>query len=89
MKYLSTLLRVGIIVTLSFVPLKVQAETVVVPPLVIREIKITGEELVVLQATADIPDLSEYWVGYTGSDTANPGAIVPSQQLPVRSLAAG
>lgn len=89
MKYLRQILRVGILLTLSFVPLKVQAETVTLPPLVIREIKITGEELVVLQATQDIPDLSEYWVGYTGSDTANPGAIVPSQQLPARAITAG
>lgn len=89
MKYLSTILRVGAVILLSLVPLTAQAETISVPPLVIREIKITGEELVVLQATADITDLSEYWVGYTGSDTATPGAIVPSQQLPARSLAAG
>ncbi|QQS18771.1 hypothetical protein IPL68_01720 [Candidatus Saccharibacteria bacterium] len=89
MKYLRIFLRVGLILLITLVPLSVQAETVAVPQLIIREIKITGEELVVLQATADIPDLSEYWVGYTGSDTANPGAIVPSQQLPVRSLTTG
>lgn len=58
-----------------------------VPPLVIREIKITGDEFVVLQATQDIADLSQYWIGYNGSDTAT--AIVPSQQLPAQKLTAG
>lgn len=60
-----------------------------IPSLAVREIKITGDELIVLQATTDIADLSEYWVGYTGSDTANPGSIVPTQQLPPRPLRAG
>ncbi|MCA9327008.1 lamin tail domain-containing protein [Candidatus Saccharibacteria bacterium] len=62
---------------------------VAVPPLVIREMKITDDEFVVLQATTDIPDLSAYWIGYTGSDTVNPGSLVPSQQLPAYSLHPG
>lgn len=55
----------------------------------VRQIKITGTEFVVLQATTDIPDLSSFWIGYTSSDTADAGAIVPTQQLPVRHLASG
>ena len=89
MKHLRNIFGVVTVMLISFVPLKVQAEDVVVLPLVIREMKITGEEFVVLQATQDIADLSQYWIGYTGSDTANPGAIVPSQQLPVRGIMAG
>lgn len=70
-------------------PFVVHGEDVIVPPLTIREIKITGDEFVVLQATTNIPDLSEYWVGYTASETVNPGSIVPSQQLPQRALQLG
>lgn len=82
--------RVGLVLSLCFVPLTVSAQSVSpAPPLVIREIKITGDEFVVLQATEDISDLSDYWIGYTGSETVNPGAVVPTQQLPAYELAAG
>ncbi|MFZ1248961.1 MAG: lamin tail domain-containing protein [Candidatus Saccharimonadales bacterium] len=94
MKYLATLWRVGTILTLltlSLAPARAWAETfsVTAPPLLIREIKITGDEFVVLQATENIADLSEYWLGYSSSDTQNPGAIIPTQQLPARALATG
>ena len=88
MRYLRNALRVGIIVFLCLVPLTVSADTTNVPSLLIREIKITGEELVVLQATADV-NLSEYWLGYVSSDTASAGSIVPTYQLPARNLSAG
>ena len=89
MKYRHLLWRVGLSIVLLLVPLKASAQTVTVPGLMIREVKITGEELVVLQATQDIADLSAYWVGYASSDTANIGTVVPSQQLPARALGAG
>ena len=58
-----------------------------VAPLQISELKITGDEFVVLRARQPIEDLSAFWVGYSGSETAN--SIVPTQQLPVVALAAG
>lgn len=55
--------------------------------LAIREIKITGDEFVVLQNDgADINNLSDYWLGYVGDDSATPP---PIQQLPDRTLPAG
>lgn len=90
MKGRSFLCRVGLLVLVMVAPVTAYADVVPdVPPLMVREIKITGTEFVVLQATADIPDLSAYWIGYTSSDTADPGAIVPTQQLPSRHLASG
>ena len=81
-------MRMGVIIAFSFAPLSAGATTPTVPSLVIRQVKVTGEEFVVLQATVDIPDLSSYWLGYASSDTMHPGSIVPSQQLPARGLAA-
>lgn len=90
MKGRSFLCRVGLVLLLLCVPVTVHADTVAeVPALMVRQIKITGTEFVVLQATTDIPDLSSFWIGYTSSDTADAGAIVPTQQLPVRHLASG
>ena len=86
MKFLRKNVALGLICILSSVPLSAAAQTSSVPPLVIREIKVTGEEFVVLQATEDIPDLSIYWIGYASSDTVSPGAVLPSQQLPARPL---
>lgn len=57
------------------------------PALVMREVGITGSELVVLQATLDIDNLSQYWLGYASSDTV--GNLVPTQQLPAIKLKAG
>lgn len=52
-----------------------------VPQLVFRELKITGDEFIVLEntGTAATPTLDHYWLGYTGDDQAAP---VPTQQLP-------
>ena len=92
MKCRSFLWRVGLVVLLCFAPVTARAEdatAVVAPKIVIREAKITGEEFIVLQATEHIPQLSDYWIGYAGSDTIEPGAIVPTQQLPQYELQAG
>ena len=89
MKNLISVMRVGIVVLLvSLTPFSsVYAQAEVLPDLYIREIKITGEEFIVLQATQPIFDLSEYWIGYSSNDAA--ANIVPSQQLPARSLQMG
>lgn len=57
------------------------------PPLVLREVNITGQEFVVLQARQDIADLSSFWLAYASSDTA--ANLVPTLQLPAISLTAG
>jgi hypothetical protein len=54
----------------------------------IRQVKITGDETVVLQnAGSSAVNLGEYWLGYASSDTVT--VVVPSQQLPDVSLPAG
>ena len=86
------LLRVGLVVLLCLAPVTAAAEAttdIAIPKLVIREAKITGEEFVVLQATEYIPLLSDYWIGYAGSDSIDSGAVVPTQQLPQHELQAG
>ena len=60
------------------------ADAAVVPELYIREVKVTGDEFVVLQASADIPDLSAFWVGYSSNELQQ--SVVPTQQLPARAL---
>jgi len=62
------------------------------PGLAVTEVKVTGDEFVVLQnnATVSIPDLSKYWL-YTFNKT-NPlvaGATSTAQQLPAATLPAG
>lgn len=47
--------------------------------LYVREINITGNEFMVLQAGNDIADLGSYWLGYVNDNTA---VAAPSQQLP-------
>ena len=91
MKGRSLLWRVGLVLLLCCAPVTAHAEEISAarPQLLIREAKITGDEFVVLQATDHIPELSEYWIGYVGSDTAEPGTIVPVQQLPHYELQAG
>ncbi|MGB4966969.1 MAG: lamin tail domain-containing protein [Candidatus Saccharimonadales bacterium] len=71
-----------------FQPITARAEPLqqITPDLYIREVKVTGEEFVVLQANADIPDLSEYWLGYSSNELAV--TVVPTQQLPARALLA-
>lgn len=54
--------------------------------LVIREIKITGDEFMVLQNDGpDIGSLSDYWLGYIGDDSSTPP---PVQRLPDTQLLA-
>lgn len=68
-------------------PLPAGAVAPALPALSFREMKITGDEFVVVRANQAIADLSSYWLGYSSSDTAT--NIVPSQQLPAISLASG
>lgn len=91
MKWRQAVLAVGMVLTISSVPLTALAQTpeAIVPPLVIREIKVTGDEMIVLQATQDIDDLSSFWLGYAASDLAAPGSVVPAQQLPAYAISAG
>jgi hypothetical protein len=64
-----------------------------VPPLLaISEIKITGDEFVVLKNNSgkDIPDLSVYWLdGYNSNQPLAAGVTNTSQQLPAVKLASG
>lgn len=78
----------GVLFTLAIAPLSVSAlAPPIVPELVLRELKVTGDEFVVVQSTADIDHLNDYWLGYSSNDqTAN---IVPTQQLPDVPLRAG
>jgi hypothetical protein len=71
------------------VPARVLADEPAVPAgLFFREVKITGDEFVVLQNTsASDLLLSDYWLGYNSSDTAT--NIVPTVQLPAISLGPG
>lgn len=48
--------------------------------LYVREINITGNEFLVLEAGSDIADLGNYWIGYVNDNLAT---AAPSQQLPV------
>jgi len=75
------------IAALSMVPvLHAHADTPSSPEIFMREVKITGDEFIVLQASEDIA-LSDYWLGYSSSDAAT--NIVPTQQLPAYNLKAG
>lgn len=60
--------------------------------LAISEIKMTGDEFLVLQndSSAAIPDLSTYWLYvYNKTDPLTAGATTATQQLPSAGLAAG
>jgi hypothetical protein len=93
MKHLMQTMRVVLVaavagfISLSALPTSVFADAAAVPDgLVLREIKITGDEFVVVQNTSDSSViLSEYWLGYNSSDTAT--NIVPTVQLPMTILA--
>jgi|JI10StandDraft_1071094.scaffolds.fasta_scaffold07716_10 hypothetical protein len=76
-----------VILMIPVVPVYAKEQAIALPDLYIREAKITGEEFVVLQAAVDVPDLSEYWLGYNSNELAT--TVVPSQQLPARTLLAG
>ncbi len=71
-------------------PVQAGADTAAVPTvpaLSFREVKVTGDEFIVVRANQAIADLSAYWIGYSSTDTAT--NIVPTQQLPAISLNAG
>lgn len=90
MKTIRGALRVAVLATfvLSFAsPGTGTAQTV--PPLVIRQIRVTGAEYVVLQATRNLDDGLEYWLGYVSNDSANPNGIMPTQPLPTTGLKTG
>lgn len=60
--------------------------------LAIAEIKITGDEYVIIQnnSTADISDTSVYWLqSFNNTSPLASGASTASQQLPASALAAG
>lgn len=77
----------GVLLLLVCLPISAGADGTVAPALSFREVKITNDEFVVVQATKDISDLSAYWLGYSSVDTAT--NIVPTQQLPAIPLKAG
>lgn len=75
MKNCKRALRLGVILVsllLGCVPAgQVMAETVaapVTPELAFREVKIKGDDFMVLQAGANEIQLGEYWLGYSSSD---------------------
>lgn len=76
----------GLLMLLS-IPHLAGADTATAPALSFREVKISGDEFVVVQANQAISDLSAFWLGYSSSDTAT--NLVPTQQLPAIALASG
>lgn len=84
MKFLR-ILRVGATALYVFVVLAaatapvVNAETAL-PPLFIREIKVSDSDFIVIQATTNVDHLKNYWLGYSSNERAV--NILPSQQLP-------
>lgn len=87
MRFRELAMQVGISVSLAvacLVPLGTAAADA--PALFLREVKITGDEFVVLQAAQDVT-LSDYWLGYSSNDAA--ANVVPTQQLPAQPLKAG
>jgi hypothetical protein len=87
MKFRSRVLRVGltVVVLLLMVPRLSLAANV--PELRITQLNITGDEYVTIQNSGAGPlDLSNYWLGYSGSDTAT---AVPAQQLSAQILQPG
>src|SRR3990167_2477267 len=69
------------------------APTLAVPPgLSLAEIKITGNEFIMLinNSEAAIPDLSKYWLyGFNNTNPLSAGVNSSSQQLPSGSLQPG
>jgi len=62
------------------------------PVLALSEVKITGDEFVMLKNNTgkDIADLSSYWLdGYNSNQPLSPGVTNTSQQLPAVKLASG
>lgn len=76
----------SLLIMSSFATVIVSAE-VPTKELYVREIKVTGEEFVVLEAQSVISDLAAYWLAYSSSELAT--NLVPTQQLPSISLQIG
>jgi hypothetical protein len=86
MKYRSLILRVGLVMSLLLVVVPQPSTAASSPELRLTQLNITGDEYVTIQNTGNGPlDLSKYWLGYSGSDTAT---AVPAQQLSVQTLQA-
>lgn len=86
MKWCNFLGRLGVCISLMMLPTLHVAADASPPALFLREVKITGDEFVALEATQPV-NLADYWLGYNSSDTAT--TIVPTQQLPSQTLGAG
>lgn len=86
MKDCKRTLRLGVVLVgllLGCVPVgQVMAETVVtptVPELTFREVKIKGDDFMVLQAGSNQVQLGDYWLGYSSSDPVE--SLTPEYQL--------
>lgn len=66
-RLLALSLFIGLSVTVVALPVLPAYAEVVLPALVIREVKIKGDDFMVLQANADV-ELGEYWLGYSSSE---------------------
>lgn len=87
MRVFKLIWRVGLVIVICCAPLRVYAESETsAPALSFRELKITNDEAIVIQANQDITHLNAYWLGYVSSDAATPP---PVQQLPDVPLLAG
>lgn len=64
-----------------------EAIQVELPPLVFREVKLKGEDFIVLQATTDDVKLDEYWLGYSSSAALDD--IDPEYRLAAATLQTG
>lgn len=74
-----TVARLAMAVVLLTFPLSFGRVHAATADLYVREINITGNEFLVLEAGSDIADLSNYWIGYVNDNLAT---AAPSQQLP-------
>lgn len=72
----------------SLIPVSpVAAASAPLPSLLFREVKLKGEDFIVLQATANDVKLDDYWLGYDSS--ASLDAITPEYRLASATLQAG
>ena len=79
-------LWVAALIFILFICGRFPAASATSPDLYIREINITGNEFIALQANSAISDLSDYWLGYVND---NQSLAAPSEQLPAIALGAG
>jgi hypothetical protein len=86
-------LMVGGLLILSRPAISASPPAMAVPPLLaLSEIKITGDEFIVLKNNTgkDIADLSSYWLdGYNSNQPLSAGVTNTAQQLPAVKLAGG